>query len=112
MQRAVGADPVEVAVERDQLAVEAFEGAEAEVAVLAQRPDAHRAFVDPFDERAHGRHLEDRLVLDVEELRERGRDEVAHRLTRLGAALLERVPEPGGDAAAQLVRSHEAPCCQ
>ena len=106
MQRAVAADPEELAVERDHLAVEPFEGPEPEVAVLAQRADPDRAFVDPFDERAHGRDLEDRLVLDVEELGECGGDEVAHRLAGLGAALLERLPEPLGDAAPELVAGH------
>ncbi len=109
VERTVVADAVEDPVDRDHLAVEALEGPEPEVAVLAEGADADRTFVDALDERADGRHLEDRLVVDVEEVRERGRDQVPDRLAGLRAPPLERVPQPGRDAAPQLVAPHGSP---
>ena len=106
VERAVAADPEEVAVERDHLAVETFEGPQPEVAMLAEGADADSTLVHPFDQRPHGRDLEDRLMVDVEQLRERRGNEMAHRLARLGTALFECPPQPVGDAAPELVAGH------
>jgi len=106
MERPVAAHPEELAVERHHLAVETFEGAEPEVTVLAQHADPDGPLVDALDERTDRRHLEDRLVLDAEQLGERRRHEVAHRLAGFPGALLERPPQPFRYAAAELVAGH------
>ena len=68
-----------VAVEHHHLAVEILEGAEAEVAVLAHHAHRHRALVHALHQRAGGRHLVQRVVLDAEVLGQRALDQVVAR---------------------------------
>src|SRR5690349_9537412 len=82
-------DLKKLAVERDHLAIQSLEGAETEVAMIAQSRDAHGAFVDALDQRRRGRYLEQRGMLDLQIVGERGADDMRNRLAGLPLLLFE-----------------------
>ena len=98
----VGADPEHVTVEHDHLAVEILERAETEVTVLAHHADRHRTLVHALDQRAGGRHLVERVVLDPEVLGQGTLDEVVDRCAAAERLLLQRGEHRRVDAGTQL----------
>ena len=87
---AVRRDAEHVTVEHHHLAVEILERTETEVAVLAHDTDRHRTLVHALHQRARGRHLVERVVLDPEVLGERPLDQVVTRRAAAARQLVER----------------------
>lgn len=81
LHRAVGTNLKELPVDDHHFAIQVLEGAEAEIAVLAQGPDPHGALVNALDEGGRCGDLIERMVRHLKVVRQRVVDDVRYGLS-------------------------------
>jgi hypothetical protein len=90
---AIGMGLIEFSVEDDHLAVEPLERAEPEIAVRPEASHRDRFIVDPLHQRARGRDLEERRMVEAQRFGQRPRHEMAQGFAGLLAVRQKRIHE-------------------
>lgn len=94
VHRAISAGLPTHSIQQNPLAIEAVEGAKAEIAMAQDVGHLHAALIHALHQGARGGHLMDGVVIDVQGLGQGCPDHVIRAFTGAAAALLQSLPEP------------------